>query len=103
MRETYSGPIAPLNEPGPCAPRQQHQRVGAIAAEEERIVFAEPFLELREAAAVFARLHLGNDRCFFATMHIQINVMPGAAEAAGAGSTFSSQRLAIEWSFQVRA
>jgi hypothetical protein len=47
-----------------------------IAAKEEQIVSAEPAFELREAAAVPARLAFGNERRCFTAERIDVDVAP---------------------------
>src|SRR5262249_9352175 len=61
-----------------------------IAAKDEQVVVAQPFLKRGEAGAVLAGLALGDERRFVPTEHVEVQVVTGAREAAGAG-----QRIAL--------
>ena len=54
-----------------------------IPAKDQEIVFAEPFLERGEARAGLAFLHLSDERGLVAAEDVDVDVVAGAAEAAG--------------------
>jgi len=61
-----------------------------IAAQEQRIAFAEPLLELHEAATVFARFAFGDERRFLLAERINVEVVAAAAKPTG-----TAQRVAL--------
>jgi hypothetical protein len=61
-----------------------------VAAKDEQVVVAQPFLKRGEAGAVLAGLALGDERRFVPTEHVEVQVVTAAPEAAGAG-----QRIAL--------
>jgi hypothetical protein len=71
--------------PHPGAPGKDNERIGANAAKKQCLTVAEPFFEQREARPVLAGFHFGHERCSIATEWIQIDIMAGATETAGAG------------------
>src|SRR5262245_57807602 len=75
----------PCEQPRPYAPRQQNQRIGVISAQEQRIVFAKPFFERREASAILSRLHFRDRWRLIVSEEIKIDVMPSATKPTGAG------------------
>ena len=50
---------SPIQQGRPYAPRNDNQRVGVIAPQEQQIVVGQPRLELHKALAGFPRLDLG--------------------------------------------
>jgi hypothetical protein len=81
-RSVIAAPFCEQRRPYP--PRQDHECVGAITPQEQRVVLAEPFFKLCEAGAGLTRFHLADERCFLATVDVEIEVMPRAAETTGA-------------------
>src|ERR1700704_684457 len=80
-----SGSLAhPFNKLHPHAPRDYNHRVGAVLAQEQRIVFAKPILQRYETAAVLASFHLRRDRRLIGAKHVDVDVMAAAAKPAGA-------------------
>jgi len=69
----------------PHAPRQHDYGIGVVAAQEQRVVFAEPAFELDEAAAVPARLAFGNERRCFTAERIDVDVVTAATKPTRTG------------------
>src|SRR5262249_48547310 len=74
---------------GPGLPGQHDERVGLVAPEEQRVVLAEPSLELDEAGPGLARLHLGDQWRLVLAEDVNVNGVTAVAEPTAAGEGVS--------------